>query len=43
MTELPAPSADGFIGHDHSTDEQECFHITVAERKAEIPARRRGR
>jgi hypothetical protein len=43
LNKLPAPSVDGFIGHDHSADEQEFFYITVAERKAAIPARRRGR
>src|SRR5262245_24457792 len=36
LAKLPVPSADGFIGHDHSTDEQEFFHLIVAERKAEI-------
>jgi hypothetical protein len=36
LTKLPASSADGFIGHDHSTDEQDFFYITVAEKKADL-------
>jgi hypothetical protein len=31
-----APFADGFIGHEHPTDEQEVFHVTMAQRDAEI-------
>jgi len=34
--DLPTPFADGFIGDDHPADEQEFFHITVAERETEI-------
>jgi hypothetical protein len=37
LAELATPRADGFVGHDHATDEQELFPITVAEREAEIP------
>jgi hypothetical protein len=36
LAKLPAPLADGLVGHDHATDEQEFFYIPVAERKAEI-------
>ena len=36
LAKLPAPLADGFIGHDGATDEQKFFYITVAEREAEI-------
>jgi hypothetical protein len=43
LTKPQASSADGFIGHDHSTDEQEFFSITVAEKKAEIQPGRRSR
>ena len=36
LAKLPAPLAEGVIGHDDATDEQEFFHIPVAEREAEI-------
>jgi hypothetical protein len=36
LTELAAPLADRFIGHDDATGEQELFHISVAEAEAEI-------
>jgi hypothetical protein len=36
LPELPTPFADGFVRHDDPTNEQEFFHIPVAERKAEI-------
>jgi hypothetical protein len=36
LAELAAPLADRFIGDNDPTDEQELFHIAVAERKAEI-------
>jgi hypothetical protein len=34
--ELAAPLPDGFIGHSDPTDEQELFHIAVAETGAEV-------
>jgi hypothetical protein len=36
LAEFAAPLADGFVGDDDATDEQEFFHITMAERKTEI-------
>jgi len=36
LTKLPAPLADRFVIHDHPTDKQQFFHVTMAERKAEI-------
>jgi hypothetical protein len=36
LTELAAPLADRFIGHDDATGEQERFHIAVAEAEAEL-------
>src|SRR5262245_65227596 len=36
LAKLPAPLADGFIEHDDPADEQQFFHVTVAERQAEI-------
>jgi hypothetical protein len=31
LAELPAPLANGLVGHDYATDEQEFLHIAVAE------------
>jgi hypothetical protein len=36
LPELPAPLAHGFVRHEDPTDEQQLFHIAVAEREAEI-------
>jgi len=36
LAKLTAPFADRFVRHDHTTDEQQFFHVAVAERKAEI-------
>jgi hypothetical protein len=36
LPELPTPLTDGFVRHDDPTNEQEFFHIPVAEREAEI-------
>jgi hypothetical protein len=36
LAELAATFADGLIGHDDPTDEQDFFHVTMAERKTEI-------
>jgi hypothetical protein len=36
LAKLPAPLADRFVGDDDPTDEQQFFHIAVAEREAEI-------
>jgi hypothetical protein len=36
LSELAAPFADGFIGHDDTTDKQEFFYITMAKRQPEI-------
>ena len=36
LPELPTPLADGFVRRGDPTNEQEFFHIPVAERKAEI-------
>src|SRR5262245_5687901 len=36
LAELPAPLADGLVGHDHATDEQKFFHIAVAETEAKV-------
>jgi hypothetical protein len=36
LPELPAPLVNSFVRHDDSTNEQEFFHIAMAERKAEI-------
>jgi hypothetical protein len=36
LPELPAPLADGIIGHDHPTDEHQPFDIPVAEAEAKV-------
>jgi hypothetical protein len=36
LPELLVPLADGLVGHDDPTSEQELFHITIAEAKPEI-------
>jgi hypothetical protein len=36
LAEFPTPFADRFVGDDHAADEQQFFHVTMAERKAEI-------
>ena len=36
LPELAAPCADGFIRHDHATDEQEFLNIAVTEAKTKI-------
>jgi hypothetical protein len=35
-TKFPTPLADGLIGHDDPTSEQELFHVTIAETEPEI-------
>jgi hypothetical protein len=37
LAALAALFANGFVGDEDVTDEQEFFHIAMAERKAEIP------
>ena len=36
LAEFATPFPDGFVRDDHAADEQEFFHIPVAEREAEI-------
>jgi hypothetical protein len=36
LPELPAPLADGFIGHDDATDKEQLFHVTGAQRETDI-------
>jgi hypothetical protein len=36
VTALPRPLAEGLIGHDDLTSEQDLFHVTIAEAKLEI-------
>jgi hypothetical protein len=36
LAEFAAPLADGLIGHDNPTGEQEFFHIAVAQAEAEV-------
>ena len=36
LAKLATPPADGFVGDDDTADEQELFHVTMAQRKAEI-------
>ena len=36
LAERAAPFPDGFVRHDHPTDEQEFFHIAVAERETVV-------
>ena len=40
LPELPAPFADGFIGHDDPTGEQQLFDVAIAEAEAEIEPHR---
>jgi hypothetical protein len=36
LAKLAAPLPDGFVRHDHPADEQEFFHVAVAETEAEV-------
>jgi hypothetical protein len=36
LPKLATPLPDGFIRHDHPADEQEFFHVTVAQTEAVI-------
>jgi hypothetical protein len=36
LAKLAAPFADRFVRDDHTTDEQELFHVAMAEREAEL-------
>jgi hypothetical protein len=36
LAALPAPLADGLVGHDYATDEQKFLHIAVAETEAKV-------
>jgi hypothetical protein len=36
LAKFPGPLADGLVGHDWATDEQEFLHIVVAEAEPEI-------
>src|SRR6266851_1843209 len=36
LAELATPCAHGFVRHDHPPDEQELFHVAMAETEAEI-------
>jgi hypothetical protein len=40
LAELAAPLADGFVGHDDPTGEQQLFDIAVAQAEAEIEPHR---
>jgi len=37
LTKFQAPLADRFVGHDYAADEQQFFHVTMAETEVEIP------
>jgi hypothetical protein len=36
LVEFPTPFADGFVRDDHPTDEQEFFHVAMAETEAKV-------
>ena len=36
LPKFPTPLANRFVGDDDTTDEEEFFHITMAEMKAEM-------